>query len=148
VLAATITASVAISQTDITMIQTTVFGVAFISIVIQVPILFRYAKKKMSESEDVKTTLLHKDFQEIEASIKEVNTLKVEGKISNEEFKERLESIRRELEEVICASGASLQTKEIIQARASALFATLPKIPLANHVLKETKKRHDKKPAA
>ena len=46
-LAATITTSAIISQTDLRTINTMVFGVAFISIMIQVPLLFRYAKRKM-----------------------------------------------------------------------------------------------------
>ena len=43
-LAATITTSVVVSETDLHTISTMVFGVAFISIIIQVPLLFRYAK--------------------------------------------------------------------------------------------------------
>ena len=46
-LAATITASAVISEADLHTINTMVFGVAFISIMVQVPLLFRYAKRKM-----------------------------------------------------------------------------------------------------
>ena len=57
-LAATITTSAIISQTDLRTIDTMVFGVAFISIMIQVPLLLRYIKRQMPDSEAFKETEL------------------------------------------------------------------------------------------
>ena len=49
-LAATITTSAIISETDLHTINTMVFGVAFITIMLQVPLLFKYVKRAMPES--------------------------------------------------------------------------------------------------
>jgi CPA1 family monovalent cation:H+ antiporter len=129
-LAATITASAVITQNDINVINTMVFGVAFISIMVQVPMLLRYAKKKLSKFDQVKEKELHTSFEAIEAAIIEVNKLKAEGKISHEEVEERLETLKRELDEVMCESSASIQTKKIIQERAATLFTSIPKLPI------------------
>ena len=50
-LAATITTSAVISLSDIQTINTMVLGVAFISIVVQVPLLFRYVRKRMPQTD-------------------------------------------------------------------------------------------------
>ena len=50
-LAATIATSAVISQTDLRTINTMVFGVAFISIMVQVPLLVRYVKREMPQPE-------------------------------------------------------------------------------------------------
>ncbi len=129
-LASTITASAVISQNDINIVNTMVFGVAFISIMIQAPMLVRYANKRLSKLDKVTETELHEDFGAIEAAIIEVNKLKAEGKISPEEAEERLEALKTELDHVVCESSASLQTKKIIQERATMLFLSIPKLAI------------------
>ena len=124
-LAATITASAVISTTDLHTINTMVFGVAFISIVVQVPLLFRYAKREMPESEAFKATELDDQFALISSAIEEVHKLKSEGKISNEEFTEKLEESKMDLERLISKSKVTVETRKIIRARASILFPFL-----------------------
>jgi hypothetical protein len=51
---------------------------------------------------------------------------KSEGKISNAEFAEKLEESKIELERLIAKSHVSLQTKQILRARAASLFSSLP----------------------
>ena len=126
-LAATITTSAVISQTDLHTINTMVFGVAFISIMIQVPLLFRYVKRQMPDSEAFKETEIDEQFAEISRSIEEVHRLKSEGKISDQEFSERLKEKRKEIEKLMTKSHATLATRKIIQARASILFPSLQK---------------------
>jgi CPA1 family monovalent cation:H+ antiporter len=126
-LAATITTSAVISETDLHTISTMVFGVAFLSIMIQVPLLFRYVKRNMPESEAFKETVLDEQFNQISSTIQEVHKLKSEGKISDSEFAERLEESKVELENVIAKSRVSLETKQILSARAISLFPSLPK---------------------
>ncbi len=146
VLAATIGVSAVISQEDVTLIQTMVIGVAFISIMIQVPLLFQYAKRTTAKSESAKTTKLHADFEEIESSIAEVKKLKAEGKITPEQYQEKLEEIRSELDETISKSTASLQTKDLIQTRANTLFSTLmPKLPRHNNSKKDKNNKQKEK---
>lgn len=127
-LAATITTSAVISQTDLHTINTMVFGVAFISIMVQVPILLRYVKNKMPNSEAFEKTELDDQFAQISFSIEEVHRLRSEGKISDKEFTERLEESKMELEKLMTKSHASLKTRKIIQARTSILFPSLQKL--------------------
>lgn len=149
-LAATITASAVITQNDINVINTMVFGVAFISIMLQVPVLFRYAEKKLGGFNQAKEKELHKSFEAIEAAIVEVNKLKAEGKISHEEVEERLAALKEELDEVMCESSASIQTKKIIQERAAGLFTSIPKfylpiqIPHQKEKTEKSKKEQEK----
>ena len=126
-LAATITTSVVISETDITTISTMVFGVAFISIMVQVPLLFRYVKREMPESEAFIETELDEQFVRISSIMEEAHRLKSEGKISNKEFSEMLEEGKDRIDQLIAQSRVTVETKKIIQARASRLFPSLPK---------------------
>ncbi len=128
-LAATITTSAVISQTDLHTINTMVFGVAFISIMVQVPLLLRYVRLKMPDSGAFKETELDDQFAKISSSIEEVHRLKSKGKISDREFNEKLEESRIEIEKMITKSRATLETRNIIRARASILFPYLQKIP-------------------
>ncbi len=127
-LAATITASAVITQNDINVINTMVFGVAFISIMIQMPMLFGYAKRKLAKCDEGKEDELHEKFAAIEAAIIEVNKLKIEEKISHIEVENELEKLKDELDSILNESSASLQTKKIIQERAATLFASIPRI--------------------
>ena len=58
-------------------------------------------------------------------SIEEAHKLKSEGKISDQEFTDRLEESRIEIEKLMTKSHATLETRKIIQARASILFPYL-----------------------
>lgn len=127
-LAATITTSTVISVSDLHMINTMVFGVAFLSIIIQVPLLLRYVKRKMPESEAFKKTELDDQFVQITSTILEAHNLQLQGKISNQEFAKRLQESKFALEAMIAQSKVSLETREILRARASVLFPQLIKI--------------------
>ena len=128
-LAATITTSAVISQGDIKTINTMVLGVAFISIVFQVPLLFRYVRKKMPQTDTVSDIEIDEQFELMASHIEELRKLKSEGKISNEEFTKRIEENKKKLDELIAKSPVTVETRKIIRARASALYASFPKIP-------------------
>jgi CPA1 family monovalent cation:H+ antiporter len=128
-LAATITTSAVISFGDIQTINTMVLGVAFISIVIQVPLLIRYVRKQMPQAEAISEAEIDEQFELMAAHIEELKKLNLEGKISNEEFTESIEVAKKKLDELIAKSPVTVQTKKIIRARASAVYASLPKIP-------------------
>ena len=55
--------------------------------------------------------------------------LKAEDKISNEEFTEGIEENKKKLDELIAKSPVTVETKKLIRERASALYASFPKIP-------------------
>ncbi len=128
-LAATITTSAAISLGDIQTINTMAFGVAFISIVFQVPLLFRYVRRKMPQMDVASDIVLDEQFESIAKRIEELKKLKAEGEISNEEFTECIEEGKRKLDELIAKSPVTVETRKIIRARASGLYASFPKIP-------------------
>lgn len=146
VLATSITATVMLSESDVTLISTMVFGVAFISIMIQVPMLLRYVQNNLAQTDEEHSNELNMDFETVQDQITEVNRLKVAGKISAEDYDRRIAEIKCELDEIICNSGASLPTKKIVQNRASTIFATLPKLsPLHTMVDSNKKWWHRKK---
>ena len=128
-LVATITTSAVISQGDINTINTMVLGVAFISIVFQVPLLFRYVRKKIPQTDTVSETEIDEQFDLIAAHMEEVKKIKSEGKISNEEFTKAIEENKKKLDELIAASPITVETRKIILARASALYNSFPKMP-------------------
>jgi len=128
-LVATITTSAVISKGDINTINTMVLGVAFISIVFQVPLLFRYVRKKIPQTEAALETEIDEQFNFIASQMEEVRKLKSEGKISNEEFTQRIEENKRKLDELIATSPITVETRKIILTRASALYNSFPKIP-------------------
>jgi CPA1 family monovalent cation:H+ antiporter len=134
-LVATITTSAVISKGDINTIDTMVLGVAFISIVFQVPLLFRYVRKKIPQTDAVAETEIDEQFELIASHMEEVRKLKSEGKISNEEFTKRIEENKKKLDQLIATSPVTIETRKIIRARASALYNSFPKMP--KHKIKD-----------
>jgi CPA1 family monovalent cation:H+ antiporter len=128
-LAATITTSAVISLGDIQTIDTMVLGVAFISIVIQVPLLFQYIRKRIPQMEVASEIVIDEQFELMASHIEELKKLKAEGEISNEEFAESIEEGKRKLNELIAKSPVTIETRKIIRARALGLYASFPKIP-------------------
>ena len=145
-LAATITTSAVVSVSDLHTINTMVFGVAFISIMVQVPLLFRYAKRRMPETEAFKETELDDQFARLSSYIEEMHRLREEGKISEAEFAEKLEESKLELERLIAKSHVTVETRKIIRARASILFPRLPKTSKRKRRNKETKSESPSEP--
>ena len=128
-LAATITTSAVISLGDIQIIDSMVLGVAFISIVFQVPLLFRYVRKKVPQTDIASDIVIDEQFELMASHIDELKKLKATGEISNEEFTESIEEGKKKLDELIAKSPVTIETRKIIRARASGLYASFPKIP-------------------
>jgi NhaP-type Na+/H+ or K+/H+ antiporter len=144
-LAATITTSAIISTADLHTIDTMVFGVAFVSIMLQVPLLFRYVKRVMPEVEAFKETALDDQFARLSSYIEEMHRLRLEGRISEAEFAERLEESKIELERLIATSRVTVETRKIIRARASILFPRLPKTIIQKQKVKKKEKEQKSK---
>ncbi|HUK85151.1 MAG TPA: sodium:proton antiporter [Candidatus Acidoferrum sp.] len=128
-LVATITTSAVISQGDIDILNTMVLGVALISIVFQVPLLLHYASKKLPQTETLSIAEIDEQFELIASHLQEVKKLQSEGRISNEEFTARIEENKKKLDELSSTSRVTVETRKIIRARATALYASFPKIP-------------------
>jgi CPA1 family monovalent cation:H+ antiporter len=144
-LAATITTSAVISLGDTQTINTMVLGVAFISIVFQVPLLFRYVRKRMPQTDIVSDIVIEEQFELMASHIEELKKLKSGGQISNEEFTESIEENKKKLDELIAKSPITIETKKIVRARASALYASFPKIPKRKHKDKNKETKNDSK---
>ncbi len=144
-LAATITASAVITIGDIQTINTMVLGVAFISIVFQVPLLFRYVRKKIPQTESGGSEIIiDKQFEIMASNIKELKKLNAEGKISNTEFNARIEESRKKLDDLIAKSPVTVETKQIIRSRAAGLYSSFPKISKGRSRTKNEKKTKEK----
>ncbi len=128
-LAATIATSAVITLSDIQTINAMVLGVAFISIVLQVPLLFRYVRKRMPQTDIVSDIIIEEQFELMASHIEQLRKLKSEGEISSEEFTESIEKNKKKLDELIAKSPVTIETKKIIRARASALYASFPRMP-------------------
>lgn len=128
-LAATITTSAVITLSDIQTIDAMVLGVAFISIMLQVPLLFRYVRRRMPQTDIVSDIVIEEQFELMASHIEQLRKLKSEGQISNEEFTQSIEENKKKLDDLIAKSPVTIETKKIIRARASALYASFPKIP-------------------
>ncbi len=145
-LAATITASAVITVSDIQTIDTMVLGVAFISIVFQVPLLFRYVRKRIPQTESVGSEIIiDKQFEITASTIQELKKLNAEGKISNTEFNTRIEESRKKLDDLIAKSPVTVETKQIIWSRAAGLYSSFPKISKRKSRTKKEKKTKEKK---
>ena len=138
-LVATITTSAVISQGDINTIDTMVLGVAFISIVFQVPLLLNYVRKRMPQTNTASEKEIDEQFESMVAHMEELRKLKTEGKISNEEFTKRIDENKKKLDELIATSPVTVETRKIIRARAAALYNSFPKRPKRKTNEKETK---------
>ncbi|HEY9760076.1 MAG TPA: sodium:proton antiporter [Oculatellaceae cyanobacterium] len=141
VLTTTIAATVMLSEGDVTLIKTMVFGVAFISILIQVPMLLRYVRKNFAEPEKAISLELNEQFEKMQQTIVELNKLRAEGQINHEDYEAHIEDIKSELDEVISKSSASVPTKKIIQERSAAFFASMPVLSPLHTIAKKTNQR-------
>jgi len=140
-LVATITTSAVISQGDINTIDTMVLGVAFVSIMFQVPLMLRYVRKKIPQVNTESLTEIDDQFELIASHMEEVRKLKSEGKISNEEFTRKIEESKKKLDELIATSPVTVETRKIIIARASALYNSFPKRPKRKTIDKGKKEK-------
>jgi hypothetical protein len=83
----------------------------------------------MPQTEIASEIVIDEQFELMASHIDELKKLKAKGEISNEEFTESIEANKRKLDELIAKSPVTIETRKIIRARASGLYASLPKIP-------------------
>jgi CPA1 family monovalent cation:H+ antiporter len=127
VLATTITVSAVVSQSDIQTVSTMALGVAFISITIQVPLLFSYVKRKLKNQEETDAEQIEEKLANVCSSVEETRMLMSDGQLTNEEFVRRLEENKEELDKTIHESATLLETRKIIRRRATLLYKSVAK---------------------
>jgi NhaP-type Na+/H+ or K+/H+ antiporter len=145
VLATTITVSAAISVSDIRTISTMALGVAFISITIQVPLLFSYVRRKLKNQEKSHIEKFEERLANVCSSVEETRALVAAGKISDDQLTMKLEENKDALDQVIHESAALLETRTIIKRRASLLYKIMAKgSESKKQDAKEREPAHDK----
>jgi monovalent cation:H+ antiporter, CPA1 family len=125
VLATTITVSAVVTSSDVLIIRTMALGVAFVSIIFQVPILFRYAQSKFKDEHPSEHVKLDEKLALVCASLEETRRLRSEGKLSEEEFEDQLEYTKDKIDETIHESESLPQTTVILRERFSLLYQSL-----------------------
>jgi CPA1 family monovalent cation:H+ antiporter len=140
-LAASLTASAALSLNDTASIRTMVLGVAFLSLSVQAGFMFRYIKSRFPEEQSIQVEKFNVRLSRAIAAIESLQKLKEQGKVSDEEFAAELERDKDELTDVIGDMQSMLGATEIMKARASSLYSALLAIPRsrAMNVLKNNK---------
>jgi CPA1 family monovalent cation:H+ antiporter len=129
VLAATITTSAVISAGDIRTIQTMALGVAFLSITLQVPLLSHYARTRFRRQQTEDGVEINERLSSVCTAIDDIRQLRTEGKISEQEFADKLEQYKDELDETIHESSALKETRRIIRERAELLYSSVKSKP-------------------
>lgn len=124
-LAASITTSSIISETDVGEINTMVFGVALITIILQSGILSRYAIRAFADSQLVEHEQLNVKLAKARSAIETLEKLREEGKISESEFAAQLEKDKDDLTEVLSEINSKVKTTKIALRRATGLYSSV-----------------------
>jgi len=95
-----------------------------LSIVFQATLLSRYIKRVFPQEESLKEELNVRLSRAVTA-IGEVEKLRLDGKISEEEFTRQLESDKDELEDVLAQMDARLHPTKILRSRTSELYSSV-----------------------
>jgi Na+:H+ antiporter len=124
-LGASLAVSATVSASDAETVVTVVLGVVFLSLTVQVPLLYRYVKSRFQREQKVSKDELHKRISEAISSVQDSEKERVDGVISDEEFVAQLEGIRDELNEALGELASSVETQRLLRARASRLFSAM-----------------------
>ncbi len=104
---------------------TMVLGVVFLSIAIQGPLLSRYIRTRFQEAQTNGAIEPSVRLSEVLVAIEKLQSMRVEGKLSESEFAERIEDERDRLAELLTEIKSSLRTGDIMKSRAKELFSSL-----------------------
>jgi monovalent cation:H+ antiporter, CPA1 family len=114
-----------LSATDRQSLSTLILGVAFISISIQAALLFRYIKRRFPTEQLVSVENLNARLMKAASAIESLETLREEGRISDEEFARQLDSDKEELRDVLQEINATVDPRNILRQRASELYTSV-----------------------
>jgi len=114
-----------ISASDQATLSTLVLGVAFISISVQAALLFRYIRRRFASEQHVTVESLNARLSKAAAAIDSLETLREEGRISDEEFARQFDADKEELRDVLKEINATTDARNILRDRASELYASV-----------------------
>jgi Na+:H+ antiporter len=124
-LAASVAVSTTVSASDSQTVVSVVLGVVFLSLTVQVPLLYRYVKRRFQREQKISSEELHKKISEAMGSVQASQKERMDGVITDEEFVAQLEGVRDELNEVLGELASSIETQKLLRARASHLFSAM-----------------------
>ena len=114
-----------ISAADQATLSTLVLGVAFLSISVQAALLFRYIKRRFASEQNVTVESLNARLSKAAAAIDSLETLREEGRISDEEFARQFDADKEELRDVLKEINATVDARNILRQRASELYTSV-----------------------
>jgi hypothetical protein len=124
-LATSISASALISSGDVDMISNLVLGVAFLSIVLQSAIISRYVVRIFPQEGSIVEEELNVRLARAVTAIGDLEKERIDGKISESDFVDRLESDKDELGEVLSEMDARSRPTRILKTRTNDLYTSI-----------------------
>jgi monovalent cation:H+ antiporter, CPA1 family len=124
-LATSVTVSVLVTATDVETISSLVLGVAFLSIVLQAAVLSRYAMKVFPRDPLLEEEELNVKLARSLAAIGNLQRQRNEREISENEFLERLQTNKDELEDVLADMDSRLKPEKILRTRTTNLYESI-----------------------
>jgi monovalent cation:H+ antiporter, CPA1 family len=124
-LATSISTSALITSGDVDTISNLVLGVAFLSIVLQAAILSRYIMRIFPQEHFAIQEELNVRLARAVSEIGELEKLRMDGKITEDEFAVQLENDKDELEDVLAEMDARSRPARILKTRTTDLYTSI-----------------------
>lgn len=124
-LAASVGVSAVISAEDIQTINSVVLGVAFLSLAIQVPVLYRFVRTRFEKEQRVTKDDLEKSVDEAIQGMVLSLQARGSGTITEEEFVAQVEERMISLNESMRDLAATVETRRLLRARTSQLYRSI-----------------------
>ena len=123
--AAVVSSTVAVLAKYSDTISTMVLGVAFTSIIVQGAFLSSYTKRTFPEEEKKQEEEFTAKLARVASAIDSLQKMRREGKVTNEEFQQQLESNRDSLAEMLAQLETTIGPTDILKTRAARLYDSL-----------------------
>ena len=118
-----------ISSDDASSIKAMVFGIAFISIIVQGGFLKAYVNRmfrnEISEAQEREEESVNVKLSRVVNAIEELRRLREEGKVTTNDYNSRLQSQWSVLKGIIGQMETLQETSEIVKSRASSLYSII-----------------------
>ncbi len=124
-LATSISTSALISSGDVDTISNLVLGVAFLSIVFQAALLSRYIRRNFPLEQSEMEEELNVKLARSVSSIGDLEKMRMDGKITEDEFADQLEKDKDELEDILAEMDARSKPTRILKTRTSDLYTSI-----------------------
>jgi Na+:H+ antiporter len=124
-LASSVGASLVISGSDTLLLNSIVLGVAFLSLTIQVPLLYRFVRRRFEAEQKVSRDELEKAMDDAMAGIARSQLARHSGTISEQEFVGQVEQRLASLNEAFQVLASTVETRQMLRLRASQLYRVI-----------------------